>query len=85
MCVCVCCGGARVEGKKGSARAALQTWLRQNTARGEIQKYEKWTEDDIHLICRFLEENKSYDEICDYFNIKEIKDRKRIKRVLPGR
>ena len=48
----------------------------------EKQRYTKYNNDDIHLICKCLQEGKSYNEICDIFNLKDIYDRNLFKRTI---
>lgn len=48
----------------------------------EKQRHTNYSEQDIHLICKSLEEGKSYNEICDLFGLKDKNDRDLFKRTI---
>ena len=48
----------------------------------EKQRHTDYSDQDIHLICKSLEEGKSYNEICDLFGLEDKNDRKLFKRII---
>lgn len=48
----------------------------------EKQRHTNYSDQDIHLICKNLEEGKSYDEICNLFGLVNKKDRDLFKRTI---
>lgn len=48
----------------------------------EKQRHTNYSDQDIHLICKSLEEGKSYSEICDLFGLKSKEDRDLFRRII---
>lgn len=48
----------------------------------EKQRHTNYSVQDIHLICNSLQEGRSYNEICDLFNLKDKNDRDLFKRII---
>ena len=48
----------------------------------EKQRHSDYSDSDINLICKSLEEGKSYNEICDLFGLNNKNDRDLFKRVI---
>lgn len=48
----------------------------------EKQRHTNYSEQDINLICKSLEEGKSYNEICDLFELINKDDRNLFKRII---
>ena len=48
----------------------------------EKQRHTNYSEQDIHLICKSLEEGKSYSEICDLFGLEDKNDRDLFRRII---